>query len=233
MRGRLDDRGRVAGRDHRPQRAPGAAGASGVVACASFGSWTPPMRVAAVPIIPVRMPAASSAATARNEVVVLPSVPVIPTTASSWLGSPYHHAAAVASAGRACRRRRAAAARRRGAARSTSAAAAPARGGRGDEVVAVDVQPGDGHEQRSRRGPRANRGSRRGPRRRPARAGPIARPSLPRAAQATLGRQPLDQPAERGRLGRFGARRGGRRCVGSRHRPSHPRQRAPASRPAA
>ena len=30
--------------------------------------------------------------TARNEVVVLPSVPVMPTTPSSRLGSPYHHA---------------------------------------------------------------------------------------------------------------------------------------------
>ena len=51
-----------------------------------------------MPVIPVRMPAASSAATARNEVVVLPSVPVIPTTARSRLGSPYHQAAAVARA---------------------------------------------------------------------------------------------------------------------------------------
>ena len=52
------------------------------------------------PSRPVRStrPAASRAATARNDVVVLPSVPVIPTTPSSWLGSPYHQAAASASA---------------------------------------------------------------------------------------------------------------------------------------
>ena len=80
------------------RRARWSSGASGVVACSSFGIWTPPIRVSAVPVIPVRIPAASSAATARNEVVVLPSVPVIPTTARSWLGSRYHQAAATASA---------------------------------------------------------------------------------------------------------------------------------------
>ena len=36
-------------------------GASGVVAWASLAAWTPPIRVATVPIIPVRIPAASSA----------------------------------------------------------------------------------------------------------------------------------------------------------------------------
>jgi hypothetical protein len=41
---------------------------------------------------------ASSAATARNEVVVLPSVPVMPTIPSSWLGSRYHQQDALARA---------------------------------------------------------------------------------------------------------------------------------------
>ena len=40
-------------------------GASGVVAWASWASVRPPIRVAMVPIIPARRPAASSAATAR------------------------------------------------------------------------------------------------------------------------------------------------------------------------
>ena len=143
VRRRLDDRGPVAGADHRPE-CRWSAGASGVVACASLAAWTPPIRVAAVPIIPVRRPAASSAATARNEVVVLPSVPVIPTTARSRLGSPYHHAAARGQRGAACRRRRAAAGRRPATGRSTSAAAA-----------------------RPRRPPRRSRGRRRGARGRP------------------------------------------------------------------
>ncbi len=99
-------------------------GASGVVACASFAAWTPPIRVAAVPVIPVRRPAASSAATARNEVVVLPSVPVIPTTARSWLGSSYHQAAAVASDSRVAATTSCGSATS-GSAWSTSAAAAP------------------------------------------------------------------------------------------------------------
>ena len=43
------------------------------------------------------------------------------------------------------------------------------RGCRRDEVVAVDVEARDGHEQRARPGPRASRWSRRGPRSRPGR----------------------------------------------------------------
>ncbi len=59
---------------------------------------TGPTRVSTVPTSPAWTPAASSAAATRNVVVVLPSVPVTPTTARSWLGSPYHQAAAEASA---------------------------------------------------------------------------------------------------------------------------------------
>ena len=129
------------------RRARWSAGASGVVAWASLGAWTPAMRVAAVPVIPVRIPAASSAATARNEVVVLPSVPVIPTTARSWLGSPYHQAAASARA-------RAALAHDElreghiGERVLDEGGGGASRLGGLHEVMAVRVQPGDGHEQR-------------------------------------------------------------------------------------
>ena len=75
-------------------------------------------------ISPVRSPDASSAAAASMDVVVLPSVPVTPSTARAWLGSPYHQAAdraraigllATTSWGRATS----------GTGRSTMAAAAP------------------------------------------------------------------------------------------------------------
>ena len=113
-------------------------------------SCTPPIRVAAVPVIPVRMPAASSAADARNEVVVLPSVPVIPTTASSRLGSPYHHAARRPRAAGWLRPTMSCGSATSGSGRSTMAAAAPASAARRHEVVAVDVGAGDRHEQRAR-----------------------------------------------------------------------------------
>ena len=168
VRRRLDDRRPVAGVDHRPERRLERRRLRASWRAPRWRPGAPPIRVAAVPVIPVRIPAASSAATARNEVVVLPSVPVIPTTASSRLGSPYHHAAAVARADRRAiddelgqvdvgdrpldeRRRR-------------------APGGRlGHEVVAVDVEPGHGDEERARPDRRANRGSRRVPRCRPGR----------------------------------------------------------------
>ena len=54
-----------------------------------------------VPMSPVPRPAAWSAATARYEVVVLPSVPVMPTTVNACEGSPNDQAAALASAARA------------------------------------------------------------------------------------------------------------------------------------
>ena len=197
VRGRLDDRGRVAGDGPSPGSPAGARGASGVVAWASFAAWTPPILVSAVPVIPVRMPAASSAATARNEVVVLPSVPVIPTTARSRLGSPYHQAAAAARAVRlsattSC-------------GRSTSGSGVlddrgrgAGRGCRRDELVAVDVEARDGHEQRA--GPdlarvvghaaHGDRGQAGRPDRAPVAAG---------AGQPVLGGEPLDEPLERRR----------------------------------
>ena len=74
-------------------------GASGVVCDASRRS--PPMRYPTVPSNPQRMPAASKTDAIRYAVVVLPLVPVIPTTASSWLGWRKNAAAATASASRA------------------------------------------------------------------------------------------------------------------------------------
>ena len=186
------------------RRARWSSGASGVVACASLAAWTPPIRVSAVPVIPVRIPAASRAAVARNDVVVLPSVPVIPTTASSALGSRYHHAAAVASAARvssttSCGRSLS------GSARSTSAADAPARGRRSHEVVPVGVQPGHRHEERAGAnvarvvGDAADRDRRQ--------AGRPDRPAVATgAAQAALRGQARDQPAELDRLGQVGGR---------------------------
>ena len=61
-------------------------GASGVVRAASRTS--PPMRYCTVPIRPQRMPAASTAACTRYDVVVLPFVPVMPTTRIRRLGWP-------------------------------------------------------------------------------------------------------------------------------------------------
>ena len=75
-------------------------GASGVVTCSGLDVLSDPTPAAAVVMRPVDTPAASSTAAARNDVVVLPSVPVMPTIPNSWLGSPYHHAAATASARR-------------------------------------------------------------------------------------------------------------------------------------
>ena len=103
--------------------------------------------VSTVPTRPVDRPAASSAAAARNEVVVLPSVPVIPTTPRSRDGSPYHQAAARASAARvvpttSC----GSAAPATGC--STMAAAAPAAAAAADVVVAVDVEARERDEQR-------------------------------------------------------------------------------------
>ena len=74
-------------------------GAPGVVTWASWRSRASPTFVSTVPIRPVDTPAASSAATARNEVVVLPSVPVIPTTPSRRDGSPVPPAGGVGERG--------------------------------------------------------------------------------------------------------------------------------------
>ena len=73
-------------------------GASGVVTCARDSARSGPIFCSAVLTRPVRIPAASRTATAMPAVVVLPSVPVTPTTPSRRPGSPYHQAATTASA---------------------------------------------------------------------------------------------------------------------------------------
>ena len=62
-------------------------GASGVVR--ALGSTSSPMRVSTVPSRPVERPAARSPASSRKAVVVLPFVPVTPSTSRSALGAPY------------------------------------------------------------------------------------------------------------------------------------------------
>src|SRR4051812_13673331 len=61
-------------------------------------STTPPIRCSTVPSRPGRRPAASRMAYIRKAVVVLPLVPVIPTTSSCALGRPKKASAATASA---------------------------------------------------------------------------------------------------------------------------------------
>lgn len=122
-------------------------GASGVVAWASLAAWIPPIRVAAVPVMPVRMPAASSAAVARKQVVVLPSVPVTDDgQILAWIAVPPgrrgregggrsldHELWQVQARVRTLDERH----------------GSPAGGGVHQVVVAVDVQPGDGDEHRA------------------------------------------------------------------------------------
>ncbi len=74
-------------------------GASGVVRSAS--RVVPPVSYPTDPIRPHGHPAASKMAASRYVVVVLPFVPVTPTTVRSWLGSWWKAAASSASARRA------------------------------------------------------------------------------------------------------------------------------------
>ena len=182
----------------------------------AFGSRVAPIFVSTVPTSPVDSPAASSAATARNEVVVLPSVPVIPTTPRSWLGSPYHHAAASARAA---------------ASRSTTScgSATSGSGSLDDRGRGAAPRPPRRRSRGRRRGrpgrrrtalPGATRagvvGRRRGPRSPASAAGPIARPPsrAPRSRPSPPSRS-ISSPSG-ARLGRLGGReqlgdRGGRR----------------------
>ena len=128
--------------------------------------------------------------------MVLPSVPVIPTTASSRLGSPYHQAAADASAAGArsttsCGQGDV----RHGALHDRGARHRPPRP-RLDEVVPVDVQPGDRHEERARAdGARVVGHARTAD---VGEAGGADRPAVePGAAQPPFRRQAVDEPGER------------------------------------
>ncbi len=160
--------------DHRPERPLELRGLGRRRRAPAFGSRRPPIFVATVPTSPTgRMPAASSAATARKDVVVLPSVPVMPTTPSSRMGR--RTTMRPPSRGPTELRSTTSWASGESTGRSTIAAAAPAAAAAIDEVVAVDVLAGHGDEQRSR----ADRARvvRHAPERRPASAaGPIARP---------------------------------------------------------
>ena len=92
-------------------------------------------------IKPVGSPHSASMARTRYEVVVLPSVPVMPTTPSEWLGSPFIHAAASASDERD-EPTRICGTPSRATARSAMTADSPVLDrGRG-EIVAVDSAPG-------------------------------------------------------------------------------------------
>ena len=96
--------------------------ASGVVR--STSSSTPPTTCFTVPSSPHRTPAASSISRIRNAVVVLPLVPVTPTTRSSRVGSPQKRAASGAIAARASATTTCGTAS--SSSRSTTSAAAPA-----------------------------------------------------------------------------------------------------------
>ena len=182
-----------------PAASAGGAGRPAWSCARGSASRTPPIRVATVPISPGDRPAASSAATARNDVVVLPSVPVIPTTPRRRDGSPYHQAAASARAAGRPLDDELRQARRRGAARSTIAAAAPAAAAAATKSCPSTCRPGDGHEQRSRRGstressvtPRTSMARQRG--------GPDRPSAVAGTVQPAARGQPGDQLAERPR----------------------------------
>ncbi len=96
--------------------------ASGVVRSTSLSA--PPTICFTVPSRPVWTPAASSTPRSRNALVVLPFVPVIPATRSSWVGSPLKRAAIGAIAARESATTTSGTPRPSG--RSTTRAAAPA-----------------------------------------------------------------------------------------------------------
>ena len=151
-------------------------------------------------------PAASSAATARNEVVVLPSVPVIPTTPSSSRRVAVPPAGRVGEGGpgRGHDELRAAASRARPARRSPRRRRPRPR--RATYSCAVDVEPRDRDEQRplldlARVLGDAPDGTS------PDAADADRQVVAPCAAQEAGGVEPGEQPAERPRLGAARPRR--------------------------
>ena len=117
--------------------------ASGVVR--TTGCSTPPITDLTVPSSPQRRSAASSSERTRNAVVVLPLVPVIPTTGSAAVGSPWKRAAATAIAERTSSTCTSGTPSPSG--RATTSAAAPRCDGVGGEVVAVAGEAGHAEEQ--------------------------------------------------------------------------------------
>ena len=177
-------------------------GAPGVVTWASWRSRASPTFVSTVPIRPVDTPAASSAATARNEVVVLPSVPVIPITPSRREGSPYHQPAAWARAGRAAVTTTCGSGVP-GTARSTIAATAPASAAGLTYSVPSTWKPGtatnsvpSSTSRESSATPRTATS--------PSPADADRQVVAPRAAQEAGGVEPGEEPGERPRLGGLG-----------------------------
>src|SRR4051812_9029913 len=103
-------------------------------------SSRPATTVLIVPSSPQGRPAASSSPRTRKAVVVLPFVPVMPTTSSSAVGSPWKRAAAGAIAARALSTRTSGTPRPSG--RSTTSAAAPRSTAAGAKSWPSAVNPG-------------------------------------------------------------------------------------------
>src|SRR5918998_1520767 len=99
-------------------------GASGVVN--ELGSRSAPIRLSTVPSSPVEAPAIRSPASSRYVVVVLPDVPVTPSTASRVDGSPWIRAESGPSAAR-------------GSGCTTTGTCAPARAGRAAPTPSVST----------------------------------------------------------------------------------------------
>ena len=112
--------------------------ASGVVR--STSSSTPPTTCLTVPSSPQRIPAASRISRSRKAVVVLPLVPVTPTTRSSAVGSPQKRAASGAIAARASATTTCGTAT--SSSRSTTSAAAPASTARAANSCPSTFSPG-------------------------------------------------------------------------------------------
>ena len=217
--------------DHRAERALERRAPRASSRAPRSAAWTPPIRVAAVPVIPVRMPGRLERRDGQERgrrLAVRAGDPddrqvvarvAVPPGGGAGEGRPR------------VGRRRAAASATLGERLLDERGRGPGRRGRRDEVVAVDVEPGDRHEQRARRGP--SRESLVTPRTAmPARpAGPIARPSRRAPRSRPLAGQPLDQPAERRPARSVRRPRGARRSVAARSSADHPRRRGSASRP--
>ena len=218
--GRLDDREPVARVDHR-RRCAWSSGASGVVARPGLPRlWPPDDDIDGAQHARCGRPQASSIERTRYDVVVLPSVPVMPTMPSRGWGRPRTRPRATASARRGRTRPAAGARPASGTARSRTSAAAPAATAARRVVVAVVMVAGDRHEHASRA--RTRRESWVTPR--TATSGDRSRPGEHRA-QHVAGLEAGDQVAQQP------GRDAGSRCVTRIGRPAA-RPRQPAGRTA-
>ena len=112
--------------------------ASGVVR--AIGAARPATTEVTVPSSPQGRPAASSSARTSHVVVVLPLVPVTPTTGRRAVGSPWKRAAAAAMAARTSSTRTSGTPRPSG--RATTSAAAPRATASGAKSCPSRVKPG-------------------------------------------------------------------------------------------